>query len=440
MAKIQSKFPVGSFHLVVGKGGSKGVVYIRYFIRGRYAKKSTGIEVDEKMWDKNGQRIKNSTNPRLNNVVNQKNLMLQEFKTNIDQQIRDYEGLLTYEVVSQILNGNLNTKKKQIKEINFVEYCKEICQNKYDQGKVSYSYLYNKSLAIDHFQDFFKEKFGRERISICDLNSKLFEEYKTYRVVKRGNCPDSINKCLTPLFEGVKSLYENNLLDSLVYTSVYGKYMSKKKTIYNPIVEDKTIRYLTPEQLNEFVNIYHNMKRQRTYEIMQMFLFSVNTGLRISDVVTLEWSHINFAQKTLKKNMVKTKEVIEVHLNKPAMDIIKQWKKYNRNNRFVFDLMKEDVDFNDRDYVYKKIASKNRIIQTSLRSIGEKMNLPFSLTFHVARHTFAVLALRQNKNIYTVSKLLGHTSIRATEMTYANFLPEDYKRTFLETIDFGIAI
>ena len=102
--------------------------------------------------------------------------------------------------------------------------------------------------------------------------------------------------------------------------------------------------------------------------------------------------------------------------------------------------MKENVDFNDRDYVYKKIASKNRIIQTSLRSIGEKMNLPFSLTFHVARHTFAVLALRQNKNIYTVSKLLGHTSIRATEMTYANFLPEDYKRTFLETIDFGIAI
>ena len=62
------------------------------------------------------------------------------------------------------------------------------------------------------------------------------------------------------------------------------------------------------------------------------------------------------------------------------------------------------------------------------------------LAFHVARHTFAVLALRQHKNLYAVSKLLGHTSIRATEKTYAEFLPEDYKKISLETIDFDIAI
>ena len=439
MAKIQSQFPVGSFYLRGGNNG-KGTINIRYFIRSRYAKKSTGIEVDVKMWDNKGQKIKGSTNPRLNNLSNQKNLMLQEFKGNIDRQIREYEGLLTFEVVSLILNGNLITKKRQIKEIDFIEYCKEICQNKYDQGKVSYSYLYNKTLVIDHFRDFFAEKYGRDRISICDLNSKLFEEYKSHRFTKRGNCAESVNKCLSPLFEGIKQLYENGLLDSMVYTSVYGKYLSTKKTVYNPIVEEKTIRYLTTEQLKEFVDIYHNMKRQRTWEIMQMFLFSVNTGLRISDIVTLEWSHINISKKILKKNMVKTKEVIEIHLNKSAMDIIKMWKQYGRNNRFVFDLMREDVDFNDRDYVYKKIASKNRIIQTSLRSIGVKMKLPFSLTFHVARHTFAVFALRKNQNLYMVSKLLGHTSIRATEKTYAEFLPEDYKKSFLETLDFDIAI
>ena len=436
---MQSQFPVGSFFCRVGKDG-KGYISIRYFIRGRYAKKSTGIEIDAKMWDEKGQKIKSSSNPRINNVVNNKNLMLQEFKNNIDQQIRNYEGLLTYEVVSQILGGNLKTKNSRIKEIDFIEYCKDVCQNKFDQGKVSYSYLYNKTLAIEQFKEYFKSKYNREKISICDINSKLFEDYKSYRITVRGNCSESINKCLSPLFDGIKSLYENGLLDSLVYASVYGKYLSTKKTIYNPVVEDKTIRYLTPEQLKEFVDIYHNMKRQRTWEIMQMFLFSVNTGLRISDIVTLEWSHINISKKILKKNMVKTKEVIEIHLNKSAMDIIKMWKQYGRNNRFVFDLMREDVDFNDRDYVYKKIASKNRIIQTSLRSIGVKMKLPFSLTFHVARHTFAVFALRKNQNLYMVSKLLGHTSIRATEKTYAEFLPEDYKKSFLETLDFDIAI
>ena len=439
MAKIKSQFPVGNFYLCVGKDNI-GIVRIRYFINGRYVHKSTGIEVDAKMWDKKGQKIKNSSIPRLNSLYNQKNLMLQEFKSNFDQQIRNYEGLLTYEVVSQILNGNLSSKKQKIKSIDFIEYCKEICNNKYEQGKVSYSYKYNKSLAIDQFRDYFNEINGRNTISICDISSKLFEDYKTYRFNKRGNCAESINKCLSPLFEGIKSLYENGLLDSVIYASIYNKYVSKKKTVYNPVVEDKTIRYLTPEQLQEFVKIYRNTKRLRTYEIMQMFLFSVNTGLRISDIVTLEWDHINFAKKVLKKNMVKTKEVIEIHLNKIAMDILNQWKRYNRNQRFVFDLMKEDADLTNPDFLFKKIASKNRIIQTSLHSIGEKMNLPFNLSFHCARHTFAVLALRQNNNLYTVSKLLGHTSIRATEKTYAEFLPDDYKKISLETIDFGIAI
>lgn len=321
MAKIKSQFPVGNFYLRVNKEG-KGVVQIRYFINGRYVNKSTSIEVDVKMWDNKGQKIKNSTNPRLNSLYNQKNLMLQEFKNNIDQQIRSYEGLLTYEVVSQIVNGNLSTKKQQIKSIDFVEYCKEICNNKYEQGKVSYSYKYNKSLAIDQFRYFFKAKYGKSVISICDINSKLLEDYKTYRIQERGNCAESINKCLSPLFNGIKSLYENGFLDSVVYASIYNKYISTKKIIYNPIVEDKTIRYLTPEQLQEFVNVYRQTRRQRTYEIMQMFLFSVNTGLRISDIVTLEWDHINITKKVLKKNMVKTKEVIEIHLNKSAMEMI----------------------------------------------------------------------------------------------------------------------
>ena len=89
MAKIKSQFPVGNFCLRVNKEG-KGVVQIRYFINGRYVHKSTSIEVDVKMWDNKGQKIKNSTNSRLNNLYNQKNLMLQEFKNNIDQQIRSY--------------------------------------------------------------------------------------------------------------------------------------------------------------------------------------------------------------------------------------------------------------------------------------------------------------------------------------------------------------
>lgn len=102
------------------------------------------------MWDKKGQKIKGSSNPRINNITNQNNLILQETKSSIDKQIHDYEGLLTYEVVGQILNGDLNIKEKLIKETDFIEYCQNLYKQRYDQGKIAYSYWYAiiKSLEI----------------------------------------------------------------------------------------------------------------------------------------------------------------------------------------------------------------------------------------------------------------------------------------------------
>jgi integrase len=257
-------------------------------------------------------------------------------------------------------------------------------------------------LVINQFRDYFNGKYHKETISICDLNAKLFDDYKTYRFKTKHNSAASVNKSLVPLFDGIKSLYENGLIEPRVYGSIYGKYESTKITVYNPVVEESNIRYLNPDQLNQFIEIYRNMKRQRTYEYMQMFLFAVNTGLRVSDVITLEWNHIDFAKRKLTKNMVKTKEIVEIYLNNTAIEILNIWKKWNRNKRFVFDLLREDVDFADQKYIHNTIASKNRTIQTSLRSIGEKMKLPFNLTFHVARHTFAVFALRQNPNVFAV--------------------------------------
>ena len=74
-----------------------------------------------------------------------------------------------------------------------------------------------------------------------------------------------------------------------------------------------------------------------------------------------------------------------------------------------------------------KINSKNRTIGQSLREIGLKIGVEgFNLSMHIARHTFAVYALNPpiNMSLHLVSRLLGHSSITATEKNYAKFLPE----------------
>lgn len=83
MGKIKSKFPVGSFFLKMC-GDSQGTIHLRYHINGRYVSRSTGIKIDSKTWDTKGQKIKGSTNPRINNIVNQNNLIPLEIKSGID--------------------------------------------------------------------------------------------------------------------------------------------------------------------------------------------------------------------------------------------------------------------------------------------------------------------------------------------------------------------
>jgi len=48
------------------------------------------------------------------------------------------------------------------------------------------------------------------------------------------------------------------------------------------------------------------------------------------------------------------------------------------------------------------------------------------LHFHSLRHTFATLLLQQSVPIYTVSRMLGHSSVRTTEI-YSHAIPNDFK-------------
>ena len=75
-----------------------------------------------------------------------------------------------------------------------------------------------------------------------------------------------------------------------------------------------------------------------------------------------------------------------------------------------------------------RINAVDRTINTSLNHIGEQLGLPFSLTIHVARHTFCVKALSAGMSLHLVSQLMGHSSILATEKTYARYLDSTVDR------------
>ena len=169
-----------------------------------------------------------------------------------------------------------------------------------------------------------------------------------------------------------------------------------------------------------------------------MFLFSFHAcGLRVSDIITLEWWHIDFKNREIAKNLFKGNVPHTIPLTEPAIAILERWRKKGYNKRFVFDLLPENFDLSDEAELDMKRKSKNRTIQMSLNVLGQKIGVPYNLTMHVARHTFAVMALNRGISLHMISQLLGHGSIITTEKVYAQFLPTTINDTVRNQLAFG---
>lgn len=75
--------------------------------------------------------------------------------------------------------------------------------------------------------------------------------------------------------------------------------------------------------------------------------------------------------------------------------------------------------------IFRLVCDAN--INRHLQFIGRKAELRQGLHFHVSRHTFAYLLLLHDVDIYTISKLLGHTSIKTTEIYLRMFDKKKYE-------------
>ena len=134
-------------------------------------------------------------------------------------------------------------------------------------------------------------------------------------------------------------------------------------------------------------------------------LFSALTGLRHCDIQKLRWSEIqkdgdsyrlNFTQK-------KTKGVEYMPISEQAYLLCGEPQK---PENYVFE------DLPDPSWISKPL-------DRWLKAAG----ITRHITFHCFRHTYATLQLAGGTDIYTVSKMLGHTNVRTTQI-YAKVVDE----------------
>lgn len=108
--------------------------------------------------------------------------------------------------------------------------------------------------------------------------------------------------------------------------------------------------------------------------------------------------------------MIKTNKRHVIPLTEPALNILQRWQEKHAGCRYVFNLVKDELDLDDAEALYKAHNNATKCINQSLAVVGEQIGLPFTLSMHVARHSFAVFALNKGLSMSVVSRLLGHGS------------------------------
>ncbi len=433
MGRPKRLYPLGKYRLRIRGAVDNNKPYLvelEYTWNRQIVRKGMNIFVKVGDWNEKLNKgrggVKSSYGPEANRI----NGVLLNRVDKIDGLLAEYSQKYPGQITAQLINDFLADKPviREDKGKDFVEFVIERLNSDYSRNRIGRSRYMNGKSGMNMFQEFLRSTkrgtYKPDSIYVGEISVELVDEYITWRREIKKNSDATINHSLTPILKACAYATELRMIDIAINARIQDMRIAPKVSL--SIDENEFDgKSLTQDEFLKLLEFYKKDTEPRRKEFIEMFLFAFHAcGLRVVDVMTLQWGHLDFEKKELRKVMVKTNKRHVIPLSDSAIEILRKWKEKRPDSKYVFDLVKDDLDIDDEEELYRARNSATKCINQSLNVVGEKLELKFSLTMHVARHTFAVLALNKGLSMTVVSRLLGHASTDVTEKVYAKFLPE----------------
>jgi integrase/recombinase XerD len=375
-----------------GKDG-KAPIYVRITVDGKRTDVSLKKDILTNNWnDAKGMAKGKSEEIRtLNTYLEQVRSRLVECY----QELQFKKRLITADLIKNKFCG---VEEKEHSLISLFDY-----HNKETENTLEWGTLKNYFTTKRYVEEFLKAKFKASDIYLSLLDYKFladFERFMRTYVPKdqKLSCgQNTIMKHIERLRKVVNMAIKNDWLERDPF--------QKFKPVFI-----KTIRqFLTSEEL---LAIEQKMfKIERLQYAKDLFIFSCYTGLAYIDVFELTPQNITLGidgDYWITTIRHKTDIPVRIPLLSKPLEIIE---KYRTNPRVI--------EAGKLLPVYS-----NQKLNAYLKEIADLCGIEKPLTFHIARHTFATtITLTNGVPMETVSKLLGHTSIRTTQI-YAKVIEQ----------------
>lgn len=358
-------------------------IYLRITVNGVSKELTTKRRCEPQRWNKYAQRVKgtNEQSKTLNAYLDTVERQVHEAR----KQLIEGHSPITAETLKNMLTGQ-GEQPRMLLEI-FQEH--NIQMARLIDKEYSPATLTRYDTTLEHVRKFMKWKYNISDIDINSISFIFASDFEYYLKSERecnhntaikylGNLRKIINYCL-------KSGW-------LLRDPFFGYKMAKKEVIRE---------YLTETEIQTLRN--KKFAIERLSQVRDIFLFSCYTGLAFIDVFQLTPTHI---AKGVDGNLwiftsrQKTESPSRIPLLPQAQEILDKYKDHPKciNEGKVLPML------------------SNQKMNAYLKEIADVCGIHKTLTFHIARHTFATtITLSNGVPIETVSKMLGHRSIKITQ-------------------------
>ena len=307
-----------------------------------------------------------------------------------------------------IQNGEFGFTDSYAEQTLFFDYYRTLTEKR--RGKESLGNWGNWLSCLKHLQLYEK----RHNITFADITPRWVQGFHDYleNEAEAFATDKRKRKDRRPLSQNSRQSYFNKLRACL------NQAYEDRIIAHNPIrgivgfkAEEGTRQYLTLEEVRKIAAADCEFP-----EIKRAFLFSCLTGLRRSDIIKLTWGEVQqqgeYVRLVFKQKKTGGQEYLDISPQAAAL-----------------------LELDNRGNATQNVFGDIRYPSETNHAIKEwclRAGIDKNITFHCARHTFAVLMLDLGVDIYTVSKLLGHRELSTTQI-YAKVLDKN-KQAAVERI------
>ena len=364
-------------------------VYMRITVNGKRAELSTNRFVNKKAWVPDAQRVKDRSKDAI--------------------QINGYFDMLrgrVLETYNQLLASNSEVTAKKIKSIiigkpmepttshktilEAFNYHNTKMEEQVKIGKVVKKTLERYNITKNKVRAFMKSQYKVKDMPLPDLRLRFVTEFEHYLLTKGKLQTNTAHKYIKNLKKIMNMAVGLDWIPSNPFNNFRCSYTAPKREV------------LTQEELDILKTKVISIARLA--EVRDVFLFCCYTGFAYSDIYKFDYNAVTKGidgEYWLSTNRQKTGVKESVPLLPIALEIIKKYRK----NKYCIDSNR------------LLPVNSNQCYNAYLKELADICGIKKRITSHIARHTFATtVTLANGVPIETVSSMLGHTSIRTTQV------------------------